>query len=93
VYSLALTQNSFEGIYQEPPDWCVTPTGFRTFSPYAFTHSLNSVTSNLSSVMFSAPRSSGAAVAVLEEVVFLEVASEAAVAGVGSPKKIVMHQA
>ena len=50
---------AFEGIYQEPPDWYVTPTGFRTFSPYAFTHSLNSVTSNLSSVMFSAPRSSG----------------------------------
>jgi hypothetical protein len=49
----------FEGIYQEPPDWYVTPTGFRTFSPYAFTHSLNSVTSDLSSVMFSAPRSSG----------------------------------
>jgi hypothetical protein len=50
---------AFEGIYQEPPDWYVTPMGFRTFSPYVFTHSLNSVTSNLSSVMFSAPRSSG----------------------------------
>ena len=51
--------NAFEGIYQEPPDWFVSPVGFRTFSPYAFTHSLNSVTSNLSSAMFSAPRSSG----------------------------------
>jgi uncharacterized membrane protein YgcG len=50
---------AFEGIYQEPPEWYVSPMGFRTFSPYAFTHSLNSVTSNLSSVMFSAPRSSG----------------------------------
>jgi uncharacterized membrane protein YgcG len=50
---------AFEGIYQEPPDWYVTPMGFRTFSPYVFTHSLNSVTSNLSSAMFSAPRSSG----------------------------------
>lgn len=50
---------AFEGIYQEPPDWYVSPIGFRTFSPYAFTHSLNSVTSNLSSAMFSAPRSSG----------------------------------
>ena len=50
---------AFEGIYQEPPDWYVSPVGFRTFSPYAFTHSLNSVTSNLSSAMFSAPRSSG----------------------------------
>ncbi|MGZ3534535.1 MAG: DUF2207 domain-containing protein [Thermodesulfobacteriota bacterium] len=50
---------AFEGIYQDPPDWYVTPVGFRTFSPYAFTHSLNSVTSNLGSAMFSAPRSSG----------------------------------
>jgi len=50
---------AFEGIYQDPPDWYVSPVGFRTFSPYAFTHSLNSVTSNLGSAMFSAPRSSG----------------------------------
>jgi hypothetical protein len=50
---------AFEGIYQDPPDWYVSPVGFRTFSPYAFTHSLNSVTSDLSSAMFSAPRSSG----------------------------------
>jgi len=50
---------AFEGIYQEPPQWYVSPMGFRTFSPYAFTHSLNSVTSSLGSAMFSAPRSSG----------------------------------
>jgi len=50
---------AFEGIYQDPPDWYISPAGFRTFSPYAFTHSLNSVTSNLGSAMFSAPRSSG----------------------------------
>jgi len=50
---------AFEGIYQEPPNWYVSPMGFRAFSPYVFTHSLNSVTSNLSSAMFSAPRSSG----------------------------------
>jgi uncharacterized membrane protein len=50
---------AFEGIYQDPPDWYVSPVGFRTFSPYVFTHSLNSVTSTLSSAMFSAPRSSG----------------------------------
>jgi uncharacterized membrane protein len=50
---------AFEGIYQEPPDWYVSPVGFRAFSPYAFTHSLNSVTSDLSSAMFSAPRGSG----------------------------------
>jgi uncharacterized membrane protein len=49
---------AFEGIYQDPPDWYVSPVGFRTFSPYAFTHSLNSVTSDLSSAMFSAPRGS-----------------------------------
>jgi uncharacterized membrane protein len=49
---------AFEGIYQNPPDWYVSPMGFRTFSPYAFSHSLNSVTSSLGSAMFSAPRSS-----------------------------------
>jgi len=63
-YAIALNvadnwAKAFEGIYQEPPNWYVSPMGFRTFSPYAFTHSLNSVTSNLSSAMFSAPRSSG----------------------------------
>ncbi len=51
--------NAFEGIYQEPPDWYVSPVGFRTFTPYAFTHSLNSVTSDLSSAMFSTPRGTG----------------------------------
>ncbi len=50
---------AFEGIYQDPPDWYISPVGFRTFSPYAFTHSLNSATSDLSSAMFSSPRSSG----------------------------------
>jgi uncharacterized membrane protein len=50
---------AFEGIYQDPPDWYVAPGGFRTFSPYLFTHSLNSVTSNLASTMYSAPRGSG----------------------------------
>jgi uncharacterized membrane protein len=49
---------AFEGIYQDPPSWYVSPVGFRTFSPYAFAHSLNSVASNLSSAMFSAPRGS-----------------------------------
>jgi uncharacterized membrane protein len=60
--ALGVTENwakAFEGLYQDPPDWYVSPVGFRTFSPYAFTHSLNSVTSNLSTAMFSAPRSSG----------------------------------
>jgi uncharacterized membrane protein len=63
-YAIALNvadnwAKAFEGIYQDPPDWYVSPGGFRTFTPYAFTHSLNSVTSDLSSAMFSAPRSSG----------------------------------
>ena len=49
---------AFEGIYQEPPDWYVSAGGFRTFTPYVFTHSLNSVTSDLGSAMFSAPRGS-----------------------------------
>jgi uncharacterized membrane protein len=49
---------AFEGVYQEPPDWYVSPGGFRTFTPHAFAHSLNSATSDLSSAMFSAPRGS-----------------------------------
>jgi uncharacterized membrane protein len=50
---------AFEGIYQDPPQWYVSPGGFRAFSPYLFTHSINSVTTNLASAMFSAPRGSG----------------------------------
>lgn len=50
---------AFEGIYQDPPQWYVSPGGFRTFSPYNFSHSISSMTSDLSSAMFSAPRSSG----------------------------------
>lgn len=63
-YAIALNvadnwAKAFEGIYQDPPNWYVSPGGFRTFTPYAFTRSLNSVTSDLSSAMFSAPRGSG----------------------------------
>ncbi len=50
---------AFEGIYQEPPGWYVSPGGFRTFHPAGFTRSINTVTSSLSSAMFSAPRGSG----------------------------------
>jgi uncharacterized membrane protein len=50
---------AFEGIYQNPPDWYGSPGGFRTFNPYVFTHSVNSVTSDLTSAMTSAPRGSG----------------------------------
>lgn len=50
---------AFEGIYQNPPDWYVSPGGFMTFSPHTFSHSMNSMTSSLGSAMFSAPRGSG----------------------------------
>jgi uncharacterized membrane protein len=50
---------AFEGIYQEPPDWYVSPGGFRTFIPSHFSYSIGSMTSNLSSAIFSAPRGSG----------------------------------
>ena len=50
---------AFEEIYQNPPDWYVAPGGFRTFSPYTFSHSLSTVTASLSTAMFSSPRGSG----------------------------------
>jgi uncharacterized membrane protein len=50
---------AFEGVYQEPPNWYVSPGGFRTFVPSHFSYSIGSMTSNLSSAMFSAPRGSG----------------------------------
>jgi uncharacterized membrane protein len=50
---------AFKGIYQEPPNWYVSPGGFRTFMPSHFAYSIGSLTSNLSSAMFSAPRGSG----------------------------------
>jgi len=64
-YALALGvadnwAKAFEGIYQEPPDWYVSPGGMRTFNPVGFNHSLNSVMSDMSSAMYSAPRGSGA---------------------------------
>jgi len=50
---------AFEGVFQEPPQWYTSQTGFRMFSPYQFSRSINSATSSLSSAMFSAPRGSG----------------------------------
>jgi uncharacterized membrane protein YgcG len=50
---------AFEGMYQEPPQWYVSPLGMRSFSPMRFSRSLNSATSSLASAMFSAPRGSG----------------------------------
>jgi len=50
---------AFQGIYQDPPDWYVSPRGSRSFRPHLFTHSIDSVTSDLTSAMTSAPRGSG----------------------------------
>lgn len=50
---------AFEGIYQASPGWYVSPGGFKTFHPPSFTRSMNTLTSNLGSAMFSAPRGSG----------------------------------
>jgi len=69
-YAIALNvadswAKAFEGIYQEPPNWYLSPGGFHTFSPYTFTHSFNSFTSNLSTAVFSA-RGEAASAAVEE---------------------------
>jgi uncharacterized membrane protein YgcG len=63
-YALALNvadnwAKAFEGIYQQPPDWYVSPAGMRTFSPRSFNRSFSSAMSNLSTAMYSAPRGSG----------------------------------
>ena len=63
-YALALNvadnwAKAFEGIYQQPPEWYVSPMGGRMFSPTGFNHSINSAMSSLSTAIFSAPRSSG----------------------------------
>jgi uncharacterized membrane protein len=50
---------AFEGIYQEPPNWYVSPGGFGRFHPGSFARSINTVTSSLGTAMFSAPRGSG----------------------------------
>ncbi len=51
--------NAFEGVYQDPPQWYVSEGGFRTFNSRSFSHSIGSMSSNLSSAMFSTPRGSG----------------------------------
>ncbi len=50
---------AFEGIYQEPPTWYVSPGGIRTFNAYSFSSSVNSMASSLGSAMYSTPRGSG----------------------------------
>ncbi len=64
-YALALDvadnwAKAFEGLYQEPPDWYVSPGGMRTFNPVGFNHSFNSAMTGISSAIYSAPRGSGA---------------------------------
>jgi uncharacterized membrane protein len=63
-YAIALNvvdswAKAFEGMYQESPQWYVSHTGLRTFSPSHFSRSISSATSGLASAMFSAPRGSG----------------------------------
>lgn len=49
---------AFQGIYTEPPAWYQGGFG-PTFYPYMFANSLSSMSSEVGSVMTSAPRSSG----------------------------------
>ena len=50
---------AFEGVYQETPQWYVSPGGFRTFTPYSFSSSISSMASSLGSAIYSTPRGSG----------------------------------
>lgn len=50
---------AFEGIYQEQPDWYVSPVGMGMFNAHVFSSSIGSMASSVGSAMFSAPRSSG----------------------------------
>jgi uncharacterized membrane protein len=50
---------AFEGIFQEQPEWYVSPTGIGTFNAHVFNSSVSSMASSVGSAMFSAPRSSG----------------------------------
>ena len=64
-YALALNvadnwAKAFEGIYQEPPDWYVSPAGMGRFNPVNFNRSFHSAVSDMSTAAYSAPRGSGA---------------------------------
>ncbi len=50
---------AFKDIYQEQPDWYVSPVGMHMFNPYVFSGSISSMTSSIGSAVFSAPRGSG----------------------------------
>ncbi|HYQ48438.1 MAG TPA: DUF2207 domain-containing protein [Thermodesulfovibrionales bacterium] len=64
-YALALDvadnwAKAFEGIYQEQPDWYVSPGGMGAFNPAGFNRSFHSAISDMSTAIYSAPRGSGA---------------------------------
>lgn len=64
-YALALDvadnwAKAFEGIYQERPEWYVSPGGMGTFNPVGFNRSFHSAVSGMSTAIYSAPRGSGA---------------------------------
>jgi uncharacterized membrane protein YgcG len=50
---------AFDGVYQDQPQWYVSQGGFATFNSRSFSHSVTSMSSSLSSAMFSTPRGSG----------------------------------
>ncbi|MFX4263267.1 DUF2207 domain-containing protein [Pelotomaculum propionicicum] len=50
---------AFEGIYQEQPEWYVSPFGVGMFNAHVFSSSVGSMASSVGSAMFSAPRGSG----------------------------------
>jgi uncharacterized membrane protein YgcG len=60
-YALALNvadnwAKAFEGIYQEPPQWYVSPGGRGMFNPAGFSRSFRSAVSDMSTAIYSAPR-------------------------------------
>lgn len=50
---------AFEGIYQEQPDWYVSPVGTGMFNAHVFSSLVGFMASSAGSAMFSAPRGSG----------------------------------
>lgn len=50
---------AFEGIYQDNPEWYISSKGMGRFTPYLFSQSIITMTSNITSAIISAPRGSG----------------------------------
>ena len=72
---------SFEGIYQEPPEWYVSPGGIGSFRPASFNRSLGTALSSMSSAMYASPRSGGKRVLGRRELRAAEAAAGAGEAG------------